>query len=58
MGVIKKELGYLANDIKNGDGIIIQEINLGSKLYMYKYINNKNEIKTVTKSKGLPKKYL
>ena len=29
MGVIKKELGYLANDIKNGDGIIIQEINLG-----------------------------
>ena len=42
MGVIKKELGYLANDIKNGDGIIIQEINLGSKLYMYKYIKNKN----------------
>ena len=58
MGVIKKELGYLANDIKNGDGIIIQEINLGSKLYMYKYINNKNEIKTTMKAKGLPKKYL
>ena len=32
MGVIKKELGYLANDNKNGNGIIIQEINLGSKL--------------------------
>ena len=58
LGLIKKELGYLANDIKNGDGIIIQEINLGSKLYMYKYINNKNEIKTTMKAKGLPKKYL
>ena len=58
MGLIKKELGYLANDIKNGDGLIIQEINLGSKLYMYKYINNKNEIKTTMKAKGLPKKYL
>ena len=58
MGLIKKELGYLANDIKNGDGLIIQEINLGSKLYMYKYINNKNEIKTTMKAKGLPKRYL
>ena len=25
---------------------------------MYKYINNKNEIKTTMKAKGLPKKYL
>ena len=58
MGLIKTELGYLANDIKDGNGLIIQEINLGSKLYLYKYINNKNEIKTVAKSKGLPKKYL
>ena len=25
---------------------------------MYKYVNNKNEIKTTMKAKGLPKKYL
>ena len=25
---------------------------------MYKYINNRNEIKTTMKAKGLPKKYL
>ena len=29
------------------------EENLGSKLYMYKYINDNNEIKTVMKCKGL-----
>ena len=58
MGLIKTELRYLANDIKDGNGLIIQEINLGSKLYMYKYINNKNEIKTTMKTKGLPQKYL
>ena len=51
------ELGYLSNDIKK-DGIIFEEINLGSKLYMYKYINKEEEIKTVMKCKGLPKKYL
>jgi hypothetical protein len=58
IGVIQNKLGYLANDVKDGDGIIIMEKNLGSKLYMYKYLNNKNEIKTIMKSKGLPKKYL
>ena len=41
MGVIKKELGYLANDIKNGDGIIIQEINLGE----FSKLCEKNNIK-------------
>jgi hypothetical protein len=51
------ELGFLSNDIKK-DGLIIFERNLGTKLYMYKYIDNKNEIKTTMKAKGLPKKYL
>ena len=53
------QLGYLSNDLKKkGDGIIIQEINLGAKMYMYKYINKNNEIGTVIKAKGMPKKYL
>ena len=38
--------------------MIYYEKNLGSKLYMHKYINDKNEIKTIMKCKGLPKKYL
>jgi hypothetical protein len=58
MELVKTQLGFLANDVKDGDGVIIMEKNLGSKLYMYKYLNNKNEIKTVAKAKGLPKKYL
>ena len=35
MGVIKKELGYLANDIKNGDGIIIQKL----MILLYTHLN-------------------
>ena len=38
--------------------MIFHEKNLGSKLYMYKFINDNNEIKTVMKCKGLHKKYL
>jgi len=59
MGYIpdKCQLGYLSNDIKK-NGLIINEINLGAKLYMYKYIDENNDIKTVMKAKGLPKKYL
>jgi len=51
------KLGYLCSDIKN-EGVIIKEINLGPKMYMYEYINNKNEVKcddTATmKCKGIP----
>ena len=52
-----RSLGYMSNDIKN-DGLIIQEINLGSKMYLYKYINKSNQICTTMKTKGLPTKYL
>ena len=51
------ELGHLSNDIKK-NGMIFYEKNLGSKLYMYKYINDNNEIRTIMKCKGLHKKYL
>ena len=57
LGLIKSELGYMSNDIKN-DGLIIQEINLGSKMYMYKYINKSNQICTTMKTKGLPTRNL
>ena len=51
------ELGYLSNDIKKNE-LIFYEKNLGPKNYIYKYINNENEIKTVMKTKGIPKKQL
>ena len=51
------EMGYLSNDIKK-NGMIFYEMNLGPKNYIYKYINNENEINTVIKCKGLKKKYL
>ena len=38
--------------------MIFYEKNLGPKNYIYKYINNKNQINTVMKSKGIPKKHL
>jgi hypothetical protein len=47
------ELGLLCNDIED-EGLIIYEKNIASKNYMYKYINNKNEIETVMKCKGIP----
>ena len=49
------DLGMLCNDIK-GDGLIIYEKNLGAKNYTYEYINNKGEIKTEYKCKGIMKK--
>ena len=58
MGYIRKgEMGYLSNDIKK-NGMIFHEKNLGPKSCIYKYINNENEIKTVMKTKGIPKKQL
>ena len=58
LGYIRNgELGYLSNDIKK-NGIIFYEKNLGSKLYIYKYINNEIQINTVMKCKGLPQRLL
>ena len=51
------ELGFLTNDIKK-NGMIFYEKNLGPKNYIYKYINNENQIITVMKTKGIPKKQL
>ena len=51
------EMGYLSNDIKK-NGMIFYEKNLGPKNYIYKYINNENQINTVMKTKGIPKKQL
>ena len=50
-------MGYLSNDIKK-NGMIFYEKNLGPKNYIYKYINNENQINTVMKTKGIPKKQL
>ena len=51
------ELGFLTNDIEK-NGMIFYENNLEPKNYIYKYINSENEIKTVRKTKGIPKKQL
>jgi hypothetical protein len=58
--VLRKEdakIGYLCNDIKV-EGIIIKEVNLAPKTYMYEYINEEDEVKDTLKGKGIPKKYL
>ena len=49
------EMGYLSNDIKK-NGMIFYEKNLGPKNYIYKYINDNNEIKTVMRLKVYLKK--
>ena len=38
--------------------MIFYEKNLGPKIYIHKYINNENQINTVMKTKGIPKKQL
>ena len=58
MGLIRNgEMGYLSNDIKK-NGMIFYEKNLGPKNYIYKYINNENQINTVMKCKGMKKENL
>lgn len=51
------KLGYCSNDIKE-EGLIIKEINIAPKVYLYEYITNKGEIKTTMKCKGIPKNFL
>lgn len=53
----KSKLGFLCSDIDD-EGVIIHEKNLGPKSYHYTYINNKNEIGSTNKTKGIPKKLL
>jgi hypothetical protein len=55
--IMKVGLGMVSNDCKN-NGKIIYEKNLAPKLYMYYYINDKGEFKTVMKSKGIPNRLL
>ena len=54
-------LGYLCSDIDN-EGVIINELNLAPKVYMYEYIQNDNKLcikdNATKKAKGIPKKCL
>ena len=47
-------MGYLTNDIKK-NVMTFYEKNLGPKNYIYKYVSDNNEIKTLMKTKGIPK---
>lgn len=51
------KLGFCSNDIDEG-GLIIKEINIAPKVYMYEYLTEKGEIRTTMKCKGIPKQYL
>ena len=62
LGYIKdkksSKLGFLCSDIKN-EGLIINEVNLAPKSYMYEYIDSKNLVngeknKPTMKQKGIP----
>jgi hypothetical protein len=54
-------LGFLCSDIDN-EGIIINELNLAPKVYMYEYIQNDNKLcikdNATKKAKGIPRKCL
>ncbi len=54
----KCKVGFLCSDIKNEE-VIINEMNIAPKCYMYEYINNKNELmiedKATLKCEGIPK---
>ena len=51
------KLGFLSNDCDN-DAIIVREINLSPKCYMYETIDKDGNFKTVMKSKGIIHQYL
>ena len=54
-GMIHDEkLGFLSNDCKD-NALIINEINLSPKCYMYEALTENGEIKTTMKSKGIMK---
>ena len=50
-------MGLLANDCDD-EGLIIREINLAPKLYLYQYLNKNGELKLTLKGKGIPNRYL
>ena len=57
-GMIDNEkLGYLSNDCKN-EALIIKEINLAPKCYLYECLDKDGNLKVVKKSKGIINKYL
>lgn len=51
------QLGLFTSDIKN-EGIILSEINLGPKSYMYEYLDSEGLFDDTKKSKGIPKKLI
>lgn len=51
------QLGFLCNDVK-GEGLIIREMNLAPKTYLYEYIDSTGKIGMTMKCKGIPKKCL
>ena len=51
------KLGYLSNDCKK-NGLIIQELNIAPKCYMYRCLCEDGEILTVMKCKGIVQKKL
>jgi hypothetical protein len=63
LGVVMDEddsgLGFLCSDIDNA-GLIIREVNMGSKNYYYEYIDNTGKLflneNGTMKAKGIPKK--
>lgn len=50
-------MGYLCSDVDN-EGVILREINLAPKTYMYDSIDNENKFKNTMKCKGIPQKEL
>ena len=57
-GMIDNEkLGFLSNDCDNG-ALIINEVNLSPKCYMYECLDRDGKVYCVMKSKGIMKQYL
>jgi len=61
LGLVKSKkdasLGFLCSDISN-EGLIIKELNFAPKTYLYVYIDEKGNIGTTKKCKGIPKRVL
>ncbi len=60
-GLIKSKkdatLGFLCSDISN-EGLILKEVNLAPKTYMYEYLNEKGGYGETKKCKGIPQREL
>lgn len=51
------EFGLLCNDC-DGEGLILREINLGPKNYLYESLDEDGNLKTTNKCKGIPSVFL